>query len=173
MACGFHHCERLCHGDECGPCTASCGKSRKLWYFCSRSSEVLVLISTFIHSMPAHHPCIRACHAPSTCPEDEPCQSLVSLRCPCGRISQAVHCGRSPANPAGTQQAPPKCINECNIAKRNARLADALGITPESREKTSAVSYHDELAAFARANGKFLGLVEKTLAEYVGLTSVP
>ena len=33
MTCGFHHCERLCHSDICGPCTASCGKSRKLWYF--------------------------------------------------------------------------------------------------------------------------------------------
>jgi hypothetical protein len=32
MACGFHHCERLCHGDECGACTAPCGKLRKSWY---------------------------------------------------------------------------------------------------------------------------------------------
>lgn len=31
LGCGFHHCERLCHGDACGACTAVCGKSRKLW----------------------------------------------------------------------------------------------------------------------------------------------
>lgn len=31
MACGFHHCERPCHGDDCGACTAPCGKSRKNW----------------------------------------------------------------------------------------------------------------------------------------------
>lgn len=46
-------------------------------------------------------------------------------------------------------------------------MADALGITPESREKVSAVSYHEELVAFAKANSKFLGVVEKALAEYV------
>lgn len=32
LACGFHHCDRLCHGDSCGECHAVCGKSRKLWY---------------------------------------------------------------------------------------------------------------------------------------------
>ena len=63
--------------------------------------------------------------------------------------------------------APPKCTNECGIAKRNAKLADALGITPESREKVSAVSYHEELVASAKSNHKFLGVVEKALAEYV------
>ena len=42
-----------------------------------------------------------------------------------------------------------------------------MGITPESREKVSAVSYHEELVAFAKSNYKFLGVVEKALAEYV------
>lgn len=57
-----------------------------------------------------------------------------------------------------------KCSNECLIAKRNARLAEALGINPESREK--AITYNEELIALARANTKFLGLVEKSFAEY-------
>lgn len=148
MTCGFHRCERLCHGDICGPCSAPCAKSRKL-------------------CLPAHHPCTQSCHAPSACSEDEPCQSLLTLTCSCRRIHQAVHCGRSSLNTAGAQRAPPKCNNECSIAKRNARLADALGITPESREKVSAVSYHEELVAFAKANSKFLGVVEKALAEFV------
>ena len=39
LACGFHHCERLCHGDACGACHATCGKSRKLWYVQSCQSE--------------------------------------------------------------------------------------------------------------------------------------
>jgi transcriptional repressor NF-X1 len=46
-------------------------------------------------------------------------------------------------------------------------LADALGITPESREKVAAVSYHEELVVFAKANFKFLGVVEKAFAESV------
>lgn len=31
MGCGYHTCQKLCHGDECGPCTATCGKPRKEW----------------------------------------------------------------------------------------------------------------------------------------------
>lgn len=55
------------------------------------------------------------------------------------------------------------------IAKRNARLADALRINPASREKATATSYHAELTAFAQANIKFLGIVEKAFAEYICL----
>lgn len=32
LRCGFHHCQRSCHADDCGRCTATCGKLRKLWY---------------------------------------------------------------------------------------------------------------------------------------------
>jgi transcriptional repressor NF-X1 len=32
LGCGFHRCTKLCHGDDCGPCTTTCGKPRKLWY---------------------------------------------------------------------------------------------------------------------------------------------
>ncbi|KII84629.1 hypothetical protein PLICRDRAFT_117694 [Plicaturopsis crispa FD-325 SS-3] len=147
MACGFHRCEKLCHGDDCGTCTAPCGKARKL-------------------CLPAQHPCTLPCHAPGSCSEAEPCSSLITLTCPCGRIRQAVKCGRSTANPAGreaTQQI--RCSNECSVAKRNARLADALGISTQSREK--AVTWDDELTAFARANVKFLSLVEKTFADFI------
>ncbi|KAF8957390.1 hypothetical protein BDZ97DRAFT_1906818 [Flammula alnicola] len=150
MTCGFHHCERLCHGDECGPCTAPCGKSRK-------------------SCLPNHHPCTLPCHAPSSCPETEPCQSLVTLTCPCGRIRQAVHCGRTVnSRGSGHAQAAPKCSNDCQIAKRNARLADALGISSENRDKSAAaVTYSDELVAFARSNNKFLPVVEKAFADFV------
>lgn len=78
-----------------------------------------------------------------------------------------MHCHRSIACPDGPQQLAPKCNNECSIAKRNARLAEALGINAESREKAANVTYHDELVAFARINAKFLGVVEKALAECV------
>src|SRR3954454_4296390 len=26
LPCGFHACQRLCHGDECGACESVCGK---------------------------------------------------------------------------------------------------------------------------------------------------
>ena len=39
MGCGFHHCERLCHNDECGNCSAPCGKTRKSWYVVVTSQQ--------------------------------------------------------------------------------------------------------------------------------------
>ena len=63
--------------------------------------------------------------------------------------------------------ATPKCNNDCLIAKRNARLADALGISQEGRDSNKSVTYSDELVGFAKGNLKFLGLVEKTFSEWV------
>ena len=132
------------------------------------------LLNRFLFkSLPDLHPCTRACHAPSTCPETEPCESLITLSCPCGRIRQSVLCGHHRSSGHGHNTAgAPKCSNDCLIAKRNARLADALGISVESRDKsgagagaTAVVTYSDELVGFARINLKFLSLVEKTLAE--------
>jgi transcriptional repressor NF-X1 len=167
MTCGFHQCGRHCHGDVCGPCTAPCGKSRKLWYVGSSFSvyAVIGLIWFLFDSLPAQHACTQTCHAPSICPENEPCQSLLTLTCSCGRIRQAVQCGRNSSNTTGAQRAIPKCNNDCSLAQRNAKLADALGII--QGEKVSAITYHEDLITFAKADNKFLGLVEKAFAEYV------
>lgn len=58
------------------------------------------------------------------------------------------------------------CTSECAVAKRNARLAEALGISSDRADRNKA-TYRDELVAFARANSKFIPVVEKGLAEYV------
>ncbi|KAI0711152.1 hypothetical protein C8T65DRAFT_776732 [Cerioporus squamosus] len=148
LSCGFHHCERLCHGDACGACHATCGKPRKL-------------------CLPALHPCTLPCHAPASCDESEPCRSIVTITCSCGRIRQPVSCGRSSSNPAGREGGQQlKCSNECAIAKRNARLAEALGINPD-RDRVQQVTYNDELLAFARANTKFCGIVEKSFSDFL------
>ncbi|KAJ6590594.1 hypothetical protein DFH09DRAFT_1423405, partial [Mycena vulgaris] len=150
LACGYHHCERLCHTAEegCGPCQLACGKPRKL-------------------CLPLHHPCTQPCHAPSTCDEATPCTAVITVVCACGRIRQPVQCGKSVASPAGRESQQPKCTNECLIAKRNARLADALGITQESRDRGGAVTWPEEVLAFARANAKFVPVVEKAFADFV------
>ena len=120
-----------------------------------------------VYSLPDFHPCTRACHAPSTCPETEPCESLITLTCPCGRIRQPVLCAQTTSHHSGHSNAAPKCSNECQIAKRNARLADAFGINQESNDNksTGVVTYSDELTGYARVNMKFLALVEKTFQE--------
>ncbi|KAI0746900.1 hypothetical protein C8Q80DRAFT_804919 [Daedaleopsis nitida] len=148
LSCGFHHCERLCHGDACGACHATCGKPRKL-------------------CLPAQHPCTSPCHAPASCDESEPCRAVVTITCPCGRIRQPVPCGRSLANPAGREGSQQfKCGNECAIAKRNARLAEALGINPD-RDRAQPVTYNDDLLGFSRANAKFCTIVEKSFSDFL------
>ncbi|KAL6303220.1 hypothetical protein BKA93DRAFT_788613 [Sparassis latifolia] len=148
LSCGFHHCERLCHSDPCGPCTAVCGKSRKL-------------------CLPAHHPCAFPCHAPASCDESEPCRATIYLTCPCGRIRTPISCGRSTLNPAGREGSQQiKCSNECLVAKRNARLAEALGINPNRTDGRQA-TFSDPLVASARADPKFCALVEKTFDEFL------
>jgi transcriptional repressor NF-X1 len=165
LACGFHKCTRLCHGDGCGSCTNTCGKPRKHWYATLVVPDLLSADGQ--PSLPDLHPCTQPCHAPSSCPELEPCMAAVTLTCPCGRIKQASPCGRSATNPlgrAGAVAGTIKCSNECAIAKRNARLAEALGIAPDRREE-KGVAYTEDLMAFARANQKFCLLVEKTFNE--------
>ncbi|KAI0674405.1 hypothetical protein C8Q78DRAFT_966649 [Trametes maxima] len=151
LACGFHHCERPCHGDACGACHAPCGKPRKL-------------------CMPALHPCTLPCHAPASCDESTPCSAIVNIACPCGRLRQPIPCGRSLTNPAGREGSQQlKCTTECAIAKRNARLAEALNINPDRAggARANQVTYHDDLVAFARANAKFCTIVEKSFADFL------
>ena len=50
------------------------------------------------------------------------------------------------------------------MAKRNARLAEALGINTEAR--SAQVTYADDLLSSAKSDVKFCHLVEKTFAEY-------
>lgn len=168
LSCGFHHCKRLCHGDSCGPCHAVCGKSRKLWYaplHPASGSPTNYWCST---SLPSNHACILPCHAPAACDESEPCRNPITLTCPCGRIHQQVPCRRSTSNPAGLEGSQPlKCSNECLMAKRNARLAEALGINTEAR--SNLATYADDLLSNAKSDAKFCLLVEKTFATYVAL----
>ncbi|KAG5648925.1 hypothetical protein DXG03_000274 [Asterophora parasitica] len=100
---------------------------------------------------------ILAC-SPATRPPPAP-KTLLAPASPC-----------SPAH-AGGSVTGLECNKDCAVAKRNARLADALRITQESREKTlmqrETARYHDDLGAFARANAKFLSVVERAFEEFV------
>ncbi|KAF8548822.1 hypothetical protein OG21DRAFT_1479066 [Imleria badia] len=141
LACGFHHCERLCHADACGTCTAVCGKPRK-------------------SCLPSLHPCTQTCHAPASCPETEPCLAPVTVTCPCGHLRSTMPC-------SGTKLAL-ACTGECEIKKRNAKLAEALGISEEKRETRGKVTYATELVGVARGLGpKFVGVVERAFADFV------
>jgi transcriptional repressor NF-X1 len=101
------------------------------------------------------------------------------LTCPCGRLTQAAKCGLSSLSESDPSSHPlVKCTNKCEVAKRNARLAEALGITSETRERASKgmaggpITYSDEVVAFAKEDSKFMSLVEKTFSEYVSRISL-
>jgi transcriptional repressor NF-X1 len=89
---------------------------------------------------------------------------MITVTCPCGRFQQPTKCGRCDHN-QNKPAAQLHCRDECGVAKRNARLAEALGI---SGSKNSAnVVYSEDLVTFGKTNGKFVALVEKTLDECV------
>lgn len=126
-----------------------------------------VSYSTANISLPAKHPCPLPCHAPSACSETEPCHESIIITCPCGRIRQSIPCGRSSSNPSGREGSQQlKCTPECAVAKRNARLAEALGINADTRnDGRQQISYRDDIIAFAKGDPKFCALVEKAFAE--------
>lgn len=134
----------------------------------SRLPDFLPIVTLSDHySHPAVHPCTDLCHAPGSCQETEPCPATVIITCSCERIRQSVQCGRKLSNPTGGEGSKTlTCTTECAIAKRNARLAEALGISSERTDRNKA-TYREELTMFARANSKFIPVVEKALAEYV------
>ncbi|KAJ7637122.1 hypothetical protein FB45DRAFT_908302 [Roridomyces roridus] len=126
-----------CADEDCGACALPCGKPRKLCF-------------------PLRHPCTQPCHAPAGCDESAPCTAIITVSC------ARFNAGKSVANPIGRESQQPKCTNECLIAKRNARLADALGISQDTRDRGGP-----PVLAFARANPKFVSVVEKAFADFV------
>lgn len=134
LKCGSHTCKNLCHRPgECEdltqPCQQPCGKIKKL---CS-------------------HPCSDPCHAPFPCQEKTPCQSLITITCPCGRLKQEKRCNASRDNRNRHQQtqsqapSPLKCDDECARLQRNRSLASALNISIDPLT-TSATTDGDSLA---------------------------
>lgn len=130
-----------------------------------------VILMGTIDSLPLQHPCTSQCHAPSICPEDEPCKTIITLRCECGRLTQPASCGASSSNPSSRGHGPfqLKCNQECAMAKRNRNLADALGITTDmnggGKSTKFPVTWPEEIVRGFRANSAFGLLVEKTFNE--------
>nr|CDI54515.1 related to Shuttle craft protein [Melanopsichium pennsylvanicum 4] len=145
LNCGFHRCQGICHlaGQECAACVQICGKPRRL----------------------CQHPCQEKCHAPSSCPEVEPCQAVITLQCPCGNLQSRTKCGVSIHAPNKEKWL--KCNDSCMIAQRNAKLAEALGLNPS--EKAAPASYEYETLSYyaVPSNRKFCDEVEAALNEFI------
>lgn len=107
-----------------------------------------------------------ACHFPSACPADSPCPKLIPVHCACGHLSQNARCGACDEKPEGNEGRLLKCNDSCAVAKRNAQLAEALGV--EQREvKSKEADYSPELLNFYAANSAWAQLIEQQLIEFV------
>lgn len=107
-----------------------------------------------------------ACHFPSSCPADVPCDKLIEVSCTCGHLSQKARCGANDENPAGNQGRNIKCTSACDVAKRQAQLAEALGI--EKKEpKVREVTPEPATLAYFEANKKWAADMETQLTEFV------
>ncbi|KDN53167.1 hypothetical protein K437DRAFT_242616 [Tilletiaria anomala UBC 951] len=143
LGCGFHRCQGVCHQApaDCGPCTQMCGKPRKL----------------------CGHACPTPCHAPGMCPETEACQALTVLQCGCGHVQQKVKCGVSMHKPNAERSL--KCNDSCAIAQRNAKMAEALGLSVG--DKAGPTQYPDSVLAFYASRRKEAEQVEQLLTDFI------
>ncbi|KAJ2802503.1 FKBP12-associated protein, partial [Coemansia guatemalensis] len=153
LPCGGHRCTRSCHrpDEPClrgQPCKQLCGKPRKS----------------------CGHPCPLACHSPAMCDESHACETLVELKCACGRLSAKEMCGASAANPRSAQRTL-ECNDVCKIAERNRRLALAFDLQDRAEAPLSGLvraTYSDDLLRFARANLSWVRDIEAKAAAFVG-----
>ncbi|GAA6062232.1 hypothetical protein JCM10212_000811 [Sporobolomyces blumeae] len=146
LRCGFHRCTKSCHpAGECEETdTQTCLKPRK---HCG-------------------HPCPLPCHFPSSCPTDQPCPKMIEVTCTCGHLVQKARCGSCDAKPEGNNGRQVKCTDACAVAKRNAQLAEALGV--EKKEpKVREVEYDPSTLSFHAANLAWCKNIEDQLIEFV------
>ncbi len=88
--------------------------------------------------------------------------SVVTQSCQCGHLQQRATCGACEANPVSKEKTLLKCVAECAQRQRNARLAEALGITPTEKQ----IEYPAELKSFATQNHAFVITVEKAFNDF-------
>lgn len=145
LGCGYHRCQKPCHPPgECEDCRQTCNKPKRI----------------------CGHACTMPCHAPAKCPEADPCQAIITMSCACGHVQQRTSCGANGNNTTSREKTTLKCNSECAIRQRNARLADALGIT-SAGARGQEVEWEGESKSFAGANLGFVKMVEKTLDEFI------
>ncbi|KAI1310320.1 hypothetical protein F5Y03DRAFT_345751 [Xylaria venustula] len=144
LKCGTHSCNKLCHRsgaceDEGIPgshCHQPCGKTRS-----------------------CGHLDAEQCHAPYPCKEDKPCQAKTFVTCDCQHRKQEVKCLATRIQPS-PQRPSLKCDDECLRLQRNARLANALDIDPQSHTDDH-VPYSDKTLEFYKEKPQWAHVYER------------
>ncbi|KAI1368839.1 hypothetical protein F5Y08DRAFT_295018 [Xylaria arbuscula] len=151
LKCGSHSCNKLCHRsgaceDEGIPgshCHQPCGKTRS-----------------------CGHLDTEQCHAPYPCKEDKPCQAKTFVTCECQHRKQEIKCLATKDQPS-PQRPLLKCDDECLRLQRNARLANALNIDPQSHTDDH-VPYSDKTLKFYKENPQWAHVYEREFRVFAG-----
>ncbi|KAI6093594.1 hypothetical protein F4821DRAFT_220964 [Hypoxylon rubiginosum] len=154
LRCGSHACRKTCHrpgecedADSIGSrCKQPCGKTRN-----------------------CGHLDAEQCHAPYPCKEDKPCQAKSFITCDCQRRKQEVKCMATKNNPSPQREAL-KCDEECLRLQRNARLADALNIDPQTHTDNH-IPYSDTTLKLFKENTQFAQTYEREYRVFASETS--
>ena len=91
---------------------------------------------------------------------------MVEASCACGHVKQRILCGASNARPSSASEKVLKCLDSCAVIKRNAALAEALGLERGQAEPL-AVKYEDETLDYYLAHPAWCADVEKTLQAFL------
>ncbi|KAI1425447.1 hypothetical protein F5Y12DRAFT_747538 [Xylaria sp. FL1777] len=151
LKCGTHSCNKLCHrsgacedeGISGSHCQQPCGKTRS-----------------------CGHLDTEQCHAPYPCKEDKPCQAKTFVTCECQHRKQEVKCLATKTQPS-PQRPLLKCDDECLRLQRNARLASALNIDPQSHTDDH-VPYSDTTLKFYKENPQWAHVYEREFRVFAG-----
>ncbi|KAI0555399.1 hypothetical protein F4679DRAFT_523582 [Xylaria curta] len=151
LKCGTHSCNKLCHrsgacedqGITGSHCQQPCGKTRS-----------------------CGHLDTEQCHAPYPCKEEKPCQSKIFVTCECQHRKQEVKCLATKAQPS-PQRPLLKCDDECLRLQRNARLASALNIDPQTHTDDH-VPYSDTTLKLYRENPQWAHIYEREFRVFAG-----
>ncbi|KAK6866042.1 hypothetical protein PG995_002570 [Apiospora arundinis] len=128
LKCGTHLCTKPCHRP--GECEDANIRGSHCQQPCLKVKKA------------CDHADTDPCHAPYPCKEEKPCQAKTFITCECQHRKQEVRCMASKGNPF-PDRPPLKCDDECLRLQRNAKLAAALNIDPETH-KDSHVPYSDK-----------------------------
>jgi len=164
MQCGLHSCPRICHPGPCEIPLSEAELARREREMEALSPEEKIIDRPSCGHVcgqrldTCEHKCQAPCHPGTKCPP-RPCNQKSKVTCECGRLSAEVPC-------VGLTDYKLKCDVQCEIEKRNRRLADAFGkpLTPK---------YTDLLINFAKACPQMVLKLERLLETFVKTPDTP
>lgn len=185
LACGRHHCTRVCHDSNCETSDKST--------ICTRPCPVA--------RFTCKHPCSLPCHGLSQCPVSD-CKEQIKIYCECGNKTDRIECYKitrdvdnrnrmammsttrssqdstimidltkqtPKLSQSETQTKQLDCDETCSILKRNKALAEALDIAEPDLKPTSIFG-EDPLKLLREATAqdyKFVSATYNSLARFV------